>query len=598
MGLRRSFTRWGATLVLAGILLAAGWLRLAGHNWDQDQHLNADDAYIAKVTLTHVTWPPGTALTRLLDPAASPLNPRTDGGYVYGALPLYLVKATAAGATALTGDAYYTGYNGTLQTGRVLAGLFDTLTVLLVFALGLRLWGAGAGLVAAALYAGAVLPIQLAHFYICEPFMATFMAATLLSSLLFAQTGRRRWLAAAGWCAGLALACKLSAFPVGVLPLLAAIAWAARAENGRGLRAGRTRLALAGLLGLVGLTAFAGLLVGDPFAVLGGADYLARMSAQTATQTGANDLWFTRKYVGTAPLFYLGGQLLLLGVGPLVGVAGILGAGLVAIRAWRTRQAPDLLLLAGAGAYFASIAFWEIKWVRYLVPLAPYLCLFATALGGALVARVAPARRPLAAGLGLGGLVLSGALGGLAVSAIYHAPQTQIAASQWIYAHIPPGRRIGVEVTTIPLPLPLPGHPAPAQEYPQVRLDPLADLPSPAAAAALRSALAKADYLVVDTTQAASTVPRLPWRYPVPIRYYDLLFSGQLGFTPVYTATSYPTVLGLAIPDEGWADASFMDSSHPPIHIFQKTRPLTDAEWAGLFAGAVQQAAVASRHAP
>src|SRR5207253_2221260 len=97
------------------------------------------------------------------------------------------------------------------------------MTVLLVFAVGLRLWGAAASLFAAALYACAVLAIQLAHFYISESFMTTFMTATLLLAVLYAQTGRPAWLLLAGLAAGLAVACKLSAAPVLVLPLAAAL---------------------------------------------------------------------------------------------------------------------------------------------------------------------------------------------------------------------------------------------------------------------------------------------------------------------------------------------------------------------------------------
>ena len=41
-----------------------------------------------------------------------------------------------------------------------------------------------------------------------------------------------------------------------------------------------------------------------------------------------------------------------------------------------------------------------------------------------------------------------------------------------------------------------------------------------------------------------------PWRYAVQIRYYDLLIRGRLGFAPIFTATSYPTLLGLHIPDD------------------------------------------------
>jgi hypothetical protein len=583
---------------LALIVVVALALRIVGHNWDENQHLNVDDYYVTKVAMTRVNLPPDAPLGRLLDPATSPLNPRAGGEfYVYGALPLYAARAAGALATAATGNAYYSSLNGVEQIGRGLAALFDTLTLLLIYLTARRLWGAGAGLLAAALYALAVLPIQISHFYITDPFMTTFMTATLAASVLFHQTRRLRFAALAGLCTGLALACKLSAAPVVVVPVAAALAlwWQARAA-GEGRRAARR---LIGTGALIAGTAFLGLLLADPFAVLDAGSYLRIMTEQATIQTGDKDQWFTRKYVDTWPVLYLGSQLLLLGAGPLVGLAGLAGGGLMAARAWRGRRVAEGLLLLGALAYFASIAFAETQWVRYLLPVVPYLCLFATAL----------ARRPadwraggawtVRRGLVFGVLLLSAGLGALAISATFQRPHPQVQASRWIYDHVPYRTPLGIEVTANVMPLPLPGHVAPAREYQLMRFDPLADQSSPAAAAALRAWLNSADYLIIDASQAARIAPHLPWRYPVQIRYYDLLFQGRLGFTPVYIATSYPSLFGFQIRDDaGWVDPSFIEFSHPPIWIFHKDRTLSDAEWQALFADAMVQPAIPSRHAP
>ncbi|HYO49793.1 MAG TPA: glycosyltransferase family 39 protein [Chloroflexia bacterium] len=648
---RKPANSWWVTAgILAVILLVATWLRVSGHNWDQNQHLNVDDYYVAKVTVRQVNLPEGATFSELLDPQASPLNPHLDRGYVYGALPLYLVKATTAAIAGVKGDSYFTGVDGTLQTGRVLSGLFDALTALLVFAIGLRLWGAWQGLAASAFYAFALLPMQLGHFYICEPFMSTFMAASLLFSILYYQHPRAWLIVLAGICAGLAMACKLSAFPVAVVPVAAVLLrWFAQSKAASSTR----KAAWTGAIILLVLTSagmFAGFFLGDPYAVLDAPYYLARMGEQTTTQNGVNDLWFTRKYVGTLPVLYPWGQLVLLGTGPLVGLAGSLGVGVVAVRMWARRNwaisvqnhgtvgatrrvalsgvadehdipAPpgrpggsplpgrlpwaEALLLVGAGVYFASIAFWEIKWVRYLIPLSPYLCLFAVAFVEWISEKATSFSKPEVS-LGLGArvvtlsiLVLSAAFGGFALSTIYRSEHTQIQASRWIFDNAPPGSRIGIEETAIAMPLPLPGRPKPAEAYQVVKMDTMADMSSAEAAAQLRAALGQADYLVLDATQAARTVPLLPWRYPVQIRYYELLFGGKLGFSPALVAKSYPRLFGIEIPDDGgWVDASFMDSSHPPIWVFRKERTLSDEEWAALFAEAVSKPSVATRHAP
>ncbi len=265
-------------LALVAIVAVGAWLRLAGLNWDQDQHLNVDDYYVAHVATQRVSLPPNSSISLLLSPQKSPLNPRTGGEfYVYGALPLYLVRGAASLIYLGSGASYYTGVNGILQTGRGLAGIADMVTVLLTFLIGLRLWGKVQGLVAAALYSFAILPIQMSHFFLTDDFMSAFMLAALFVSLLYLQS-RRLWLMLlAGLCVGLAMASKLSAAPTVLVPLLAVglVLLASR---------GQVKLARRGLLaiGLLAVGTIAGLFVGDPFAILDAPTYAKILAEQAA----------------------------------------------------------------------------------------------------------------------------------------------------------------------------------------------------------------------------------------------------------------------------------------------------------------------------
>jgi hypothetical protein len=602
---------WG--LLLVTLLGVGGWLRLAGGNWDRGLQLNVDDTFVAKTAQRRVNLPPGTTLATLLTPAESPINPRAGGDFFpYGTLPIYITKGTASLLSGVTGSAHFTGFGGVQLTGRALSGLFDLLAVLLLTLLGARLWGRWWGLLTGALYAFAILPIQVSHFFITDSFMAAFTTAALLFSVLLVREGmglpeRRRgqlsMLAlAGGLCVGLAMSSKLSAAPALVLPVGAALVFAARgvgtAETGLPVRLGSTRWLLPVVV-LVGT--FAGLFAGDPYAVLDPAPYLAQLGEQAAIQNGQIDEWFTRKYVGSWPVLHSLGQLLLLGVGPLVGLAGALGVGVAAREGWRERGRDWAwpLIFVGAVAYFGAVGFAEAKWVRYLLPLVPYLCLFATAFcvwaWGWLAARQAPtAARAALPGV----LAVTALLGALAVMPIYRTEHTQIAASRWIYENVPEGSAIGIETTAIRMPLDLPGQPDPAARYTFGEWNPLADGPSGERAEALRAYLEGSDYLILDTTQALRTAPRLPWRYPVQVRYYDLLFRGQLGFTLVHRATSYPRLGPVEFPDEGWADVSFMDSSHPPITIFRKERELSAEEWSILMGEAASRPSSATRQRP
>jgi hypothetical protein len=95
--------------------------------------------------------------------------------------------------------------------------------------------------------------------------------------------------------------------------------------------------------------------------------------------------------------------------------------------------------------------------------------------------------------------------------------------------------------------------------------------------------LRQADYVILSTPRVYMSVARLPWRYPVEIRYYELLFTEQLGFELAARFTAFPR-LGFWEINDLAADQSFFDYEHPLVLIYRKTRDLADEEWQRLFA--------------
>src|SRR5205085_10379195 len=123
--------------VLVVVLLAGGWLRLSGVNWDQSTHLHPDERYIA--SLANGLRFPASPLT-YFDVERSPLSPYNgvgDHSYSYGTLPLFGTKAVAD--VLGQGD-----YDHLTIVGRRLSALFDCGTTLLVFLIARLLLG-GAG---------------------------------------------------------------------------------------------------------------------------------------------------------------------------------------------------------------------------------------------------------------------------------------------------------------------------------------------------------------------------------------------------------------------------------------------------------------------
>jgi uncharacterized membrane protein len=211
-GLLRRYTVHAA---LGLILLFGAVLRFTGINWDEYQHLHPDERFMTMVE-TGTQLP--DSIGQYFDTAGSPLNPynRSFGTFIYGTYPLFLTKFVAAliapfgqpfAAHFMTAPdpndfgnlatLYRTfadpgGYEGVFIIGRFIAGLFDLLTVLLIFFIGRRLYGTRVGLLAAFFLAFSVFDIQQSHFFTVD----TFANLPLVLAVWFAldiADGRGGW---------------------------------------------------------------------------------------------------------------------------------------------------------------------------------------------------------------------------------------------------------------------------------------------------------------------------------------------------------------------------------------------------------------------
>ena len=78
-----------------------------------------------------------------------------------------------------------------------------------------------------------------------------------------------------------------------------------------------------------------------------------------------------------------------------------------------------------------------------------------------------------------------------------------------------------------------------------------------------------ADYYVLSSDRVQRGMEQNPWRYAVPIRMYEVLDSGELGYEPIQRFTSSPELFGIAFPDHA-ADETFVNYDHPVVRIYEK----------------------------
>lgn len=555
--------RWlavGTSIAAAGLVV---WLHVAGRDWDGGHLLHPDERFLA-MTVSAQRWP--SSVAEYFDEARSPLNPRNAGAgyFAYGTLPTTLLTglATLAGP----GDAI-----ATARLGRALNVGVSLLTVLLTAVLAWRIVPERrvAGL-AALLQGCAALPLQHAHFFVVDPLLTFFVTLSLI-----AVTGRPRaaTTVVAGGAFGLALACKVS-----VVTLIVPIAVAALTVRGHGgPNAARQRpIRAIGLLALAGSAAVIAFRIAQPDAFIGwwlAPRWVHDLSISLRQANGAADVPPGIQWAGRTPYLFAAQNLLVWGLGPALGLAVVIGW----LTAWRPAFRGEralLVLLTWTGVGALHLAGGFVMAGRYLLPLYPALVALAarslvTAWDGAARCDAQRGGRHWRA---LAGAALALVLGttvawAVALTGIHRAPHTRVTASEWLYAHLPAGATIAVEHWDDPLPLRLESSRLP-DRYGQVVLA-LYDEDTPAKLEALLTALNTADYVVLSSQRLRDSIPRLPMRYPMTMRYYEALESGRLGFA-LEASFDAPPRLGPWTVSDRLAEEAFSVYDHPPVRIYRK----------------------------
>jgi len=555
--------RW----LLFAVLCLGMAFRFFGLNWDQTAGQHPDERHILMCTW-RLDLPSSAA--EYFDEAKSPLNPRNRGAhfYAYGSLPGTLLKSVVA----------FGGIKKPEQmmiAGRALSALADTAVIALVFALSWSLYRRPeTALLAALLYALAVLPIQHAHFFVVDPFANLFIALALVLLARAYRSGSWQNYAGSGIALGLAISCKISIGTFGLL--IGIISLLPTPNEGKrtfvtALLRGAFRTALAGFLAVVTVR----LAMPDAFAGFWpwqlAPRWLANMREVIAISNGTTDIPFTRQFYNRIPLAWPWWNMVGWGLG--------LGLGLAAWSAWvgagwqmvRRRVWTHAIPVLWVAIVFFHLGFTYQATLRYFLPVYGCLCVLAAWLLVWLWNFKSATSRSLIQSLAAksvaGLVVVFTLLWALAFASIYTKPHTRVEASIWIYENVPAGSVLACEHWDDWLPLPREEgrHPG---SYVQIEL-PHYVADNPEKRGQLLARLNQADYIIVASQKLRDSIPRMPHRYPFTISYYKGLEDGTLGFDRVAEFYRDLNFAGFPLSTRS-AEEAFSVYDHPPVVIYKK----------------------------
>ncbi|MEK7802115.1 MAG: hypothetical protein AAB276_06650, partial [Pseudomonadota bacterium] len=300
------------------------------------------------------------------------------------------------------------------------------------------------------------------------------------------------------------------------------------------------------------------------------------------------------QWIGTTPVLFPFIHLVFLGLGLPFGLAAIAAMITVLIRWITRRDTHHMAVLALFILFmFAHQSLQFAKAMRYLLPVYPSIAVLTAWWIMTMYKRFKPHRAVVIIGI----IVLQ--LWPIACISMYLQPHSRVAASTWIYAHIPKGATIAWEHWDDPLPLRI--GDMTIYEF-QTNQLPLFNPESPSKWTKIAGQLEQSDYIILSSNRVYAGTGNATARFPQTQRYYAQLFSGTLGFTLVAQFVSRPTIPvpgisaclqmpffsygriaqktdtctqpGVAIVDD-YVDETFTVYDHPKVLIFRNTGRLT-----------------------
>ncbi len=562
------------TYVLVAILLIGFFLRTFDLNWDQGFHLHPDERFLTMVG-NAMTIPRN--ISDYINPETSTFNPANVGYtfFVYGIFPVTFNKLIAV---VLSNDSYN---KFTLQ-GRLLSAICDTLVIFLIFKTILlfekkykldktvKYW-------ASFLYAIAVLPIQLSHFFAVDTFLNFFTFASFYFVLRFWESNKFLNVFLSAIFLGLGLASKITALYI--LPLTMLVLCLSfmqeKGEEGRkkhlkfntfDFQIIKKFLRVIFGLATYGFLSYLILRLSDPYYFSNSNIFGLKLnqsfqeSIQMLQNFSHKDVWYPPavQWIHKTPVIFPFINLSLFGIGASYCIFLLLGF-FKTIKSFS--KSIFMLMLLWTLTFFLFQSSQVVSTMRYFIILYPFLAIF-SGFGLSYLIRQWTKRYKVF-------VVVVLLLWPLMFISIYTKKHSRVQASEWLYENIQNSSVVLGEYWDDPLPLQV----SSSNKVFQIEQLPVFDPDTSEKWSKINALLEKGDYLVLSSNRGWGSILTVPQKYPIMSKFYSDLFANKLSYKKVKEFVSYPSLQYLGIPfvfPDDFAEEAFTVYDHPKVLIFEK----------------------------
>ncbi len=470
--------------------------------------------------------PDESNMARSVSGMTNDLNPHF---FAYGQFPLYLAYFSQV---FLNIDH---SFSTSIYTLRFYSALFSCLSILVIYHISSYFFTKKNGFLFCFLLLFTPGLIQISKFGTTESLLVLVFSAIILFSIKYFQTGKFKYFLLNSLLLGIGLATKISSLIFASAFILAII------YSQKSLLKSIPKV----FLYLTASLMFA--VVFSPYHLIKWSDFVSASIYETSVATGDLKVFYTRQFENTLPYIFQFINIFPYVFGMPILVTSILALFIKTPKIFYQKKIEFLIIFLPSLLYFAYFGSLYTKWTRFMSPIffcIPFLSTF-------YISSLKYKKIKLF-------ITLIAIVPGILFMSIYIRPDIRLQASRWINTNLSPQAVIFSEAGNV-VDIPISAS-NPVYNFDFYNLDQNPDLQQ-----SLSGYLNQADYIIIPSRRIFKNQNNN--NFPYSQRYYQALFSGQLGFSKVKTFSPW------LLTNQENAEETFTVFDHPIIRIYQKQIP-------------------------